>query len=171
MNLNELPDMSDALKKVQQFDEKKKLDPVGKEDDDVNNDGKVDSSDSYLKNRRKTVKAAIAKEAYTVTNADKKGNTKAYQNYKAGMKGKDGKPLYKAADHMKEEEQLDEMMPYSMMRNMTGASKTMLGVNKGGSNPLGLTGKATSAGGGKTFTTSNQALAESTCPIYYGNCW
>ena len=41
-------------------------------------------------------------EAYTVTNADKKGNTKAYQNYKAGMKGKDGKPLYKAADHMKE---------------------------------------------------------------------
>ena len=161
MNLNELPDMSDALKKVQQFDEKKKLDPVGKEDDDVNNDGKVDSSDSYLKNRRKTVKAAIAKEAYTVTNADKKGNTKAYQNYKAGMKGKDGKPLYKAADHMKEEEQLDEMMPYSMMRNMTGASKTMLGVNKGGSNPLGLTGKATSAGGGKTFTTSNQLLQRS----------
>ena len=48
------------------------------------------------------------------------------------------------------------MMPYSMMRNMTGASKTMLGVNKGGSNPLGLTGKATSAGGGKTFTTSNR---------------
>ena len=111
MNLNELPDMSDALKKVQQFDEKKKLDPVGKEDDDVNNDGKVDSSDSYLKNRRKTVKAAIAKEAdsmrLAVTNADKKGNTKAYQNYKAGMKGKDGKPLYKAADHMKEEVELD----------------------------------------------------------------
>ena len=93
MNLNDLPDMSEALKKVQQFDEKKKLDPVGKEDDDVNNDGKVDSSDSYLKNRRKTVKAAIAKESCTVTNADKKGNTKAYQNYKAGMKGKDGKPM------------------------------------------------------------------------------
>ena len=38
-----------------------------------------------------------------VTNADKKGNTPAYQNYKKGMKGKDGKPMYKAADHMKEE--------------------------------------------------------------------
>ena len=48
-------------------------------------------------------------EQYTVTNADKKGNTKAYQNFKAGMKGKDGKPLYKAADHMKKEEvELDE---------------------------------------------------------------
>ena len=51
-----------------------------------------------------------ANEAYTVTNADKKGNTQAYQNYKKGMKGKDGKPLYKAADHMKEEELLEKGM-------------------------------------------------------------
>ena len=224
MNLNDLPDMSDALKKVQQFDEKKKLDPVGKEDDDVNNDGKVDSSDSYLKNRRKTVKAAIAKEAYTVTNADKKGNTKAYQNYKAGMKGKDGKPLYKAADHMKAEEveldeadslaamqarrekrlaaqrkregttasgrdfghdyslsdkqqkarrdaefkagmkkeeveQTDEMMSIGSMRNMSGMSRSQLGVNTGGSNPLGLTGSRTSAGGGMTYTNNARLLA------------
>jgi hypothetical protein len=48
------------------------------------------------------LKEENVEEAYTVTAADKKGNTKAYQNYKAGMKGKDGKPLYKAADHMKE---------------------------------------------------------------------
>ena len=41
-------------------------------------------------------------EQYTVTNADKKGNTKAYQNFKAGMKKKDGTPMYKAVDHMKE---------------------------------------------------------------------
>ena len=32
------------------------LDPVGKEDDDVDNDGDVDDSDKYLKNRRKKVK-------------------------------------------------------------------------------------------------------------------
>jgi hypothetical protein len=31
------------------------LDPVGKEDDDINNDGKVDKTDRYLKNRRNTV--------------------------------------------------------------------------------------------------------------------
>ena len=44
-------------------------------------------------------------EQMIVTNADKKGNTKAYQNFKAGMKNpKTGKPVYKAADHMKEEE-------------------------------------------------------------------
>ena len=42
-------------------------------------------------------------EAMIVTNADKKGNTPAYQAYKAGKKNvKTGKPLYKAADHMKE---------------------------------------------------------------------
>ena len=43
-------------------------------------------------------------EAYEVTNADKKGNTPAYQGYKAGKKNvKTGEPLYKAASHMKEE--------------------------------------------------------------------
>jgi len=39
-----------------------KLDPVGKEDDDINNDGKVDSSDEYLKKRRKTVSKAVKNE-------------------------------------------------------------------------------------------------------------
>jgi len=34
---------------------KEGLDPVGKEDKDVDNDGDVDSSDSYLKNRRKVI--------------------------------------------------------------------------------------------------------------------
>ena len=44
-------------------------------------------------------------EAYTVTNADKKGNTPAWKGYKAGKKNvKTGEPLYKAADHVKEEE-------------------------------------------------------------------
>ena len=38
------------------------LDAVGKEDDDVDNDGDVDDSDRYLKNRRKKVKKAMKKE-------------------------------------------------------------------------------------------------------------
>ena len=38
----------------------KKLDPVGQEDDDVDNDGDVDSSDSYLKKRRSAIGARIA---------------------------------------------------------------------------------------------------------------
>ena len=45
------------------------------------------------------------KEAYTVTAADKKGNTPAYQGLKAGKKNvKTGEPMYKAADHLKKED-------------------------------------------------------------------
>jgi hypothetical protein len=35
------------------------LDPVGQEDEDINNDGKVDKTDDYLKNRRDTISKAI----------------------------------------------------------------------------------------------------------------
>ncbi|BCV00630.1 MAG: hypothetical protein CM15mV36_1200 [Caudoviricetes sp.] len=38
MNFKELPDMSAAYQEVQE--KAKKLDPVGKEDGDINNDGK-----------------------------------------------------------------------------------------------------------------------------------
>jgi hypothetical protein len=38
------------------------LDPVGKADDDIDNDGDVDSSDKYLHNRRKTIKKAMKRK-------------------------------------------------------------------------------------------------------------
>jgi len=42
-------------------------------------------------------------EAYIVSQSDKTGNTKAYQDMKAGKKNQiTGEPLYKKADHMKE---------------------------------------------------------------------
>ena len=39
-----------------------KIDPVNKEDTDVNNDGKVNESDEYLKNRRETIAKEMDKE-------------------------------------------------------------------------------------------------------------
>ena len=39
-----------------------KLDPIGKEDDDINNDGKVDKTDKYLANRRKTIAKNLKEE-------------------------------------------------------------------------------------------------------------
>ena len=157
---------------------KEALDPVGKEDGDVNNDGKKDSTDSYLMKRRKAIGSAMKKRLkeeraslsevitdkedekkvvekrinnkvtinpklseaveelggevlemvevdqesrtdvkqkeysdwrsdlqegpYVVTNADKKGNTPAYQGLMKGAKNKvTGKPLYVAAPHLK----------------------------------------------------------------------
>jgi hypothetical protein len=38
------------------------LDAVGKEDDDINNDGKVDKADDYLKNKRKVISKNIDEE-------------------------------------------------------------------------------------------------------------
>ena len=46
--------------------QKEALDPVGKEDSDVNNDGKVDSSDSYLKKRRAAIGKAMGKDGKNV---------------------------------------------------------------------------------------------------------
>ena len=69
---------------------KGKLDPVGKEDKDVNNDGKVNKTDSYLMNRRKAIGKAMAKEEFladgtTSTEASgKKINPKGVDNYKSG---------------------------------------------------------------------------------------
>ena len=42
----------------------KGLDPVGKEDGDVNNDGKKDKTDKYLMNRREKIGKAMAKEEF-----------------------------------------------------------------------------------------------------------
>ena len=40
----------------------KGLDPVGKEDDDVDNDGDEDDSDAYLKKRRDAISKAVKKQ-------------------------------------------------------------------------------------------------------------
>jgi len=58
-----------------------------------------------------------------VTNADKKANTKAYQNYKAGNKA------YKAADHLKNEE---IQVEGALVKAAQGAEKVGGAIVKGG---------------------------------------
>jgi len=41
------------------YDIREELDPVGSEDDDIDNDGDSDASDDYLKNRRDVVTKAV----------------------------------------------------------------------------------------------------------------
>jgi hypothetical protein len=47
-----------------ELDEKKKLDKVGQEDGDIDNDGDEDDSDEYLSKKRKAIKKAMAKEGF-----------------------------------------------------------------------------------------------------------
>ena len=51
-----------SWKEFNQSLEEKKLDPVGQEDADIDNDGDVDSSDKYLHKRRKAIGNAIGKK-------------------------------------------------------------------------------------------------------------
>ena len=53
-------DMGNILNRY--YDIEEALDPVGKEDDDVDNDGDVDDSDAYLKKRRAAISKAIKKQ-------------------------------------------------------------------------------------------------------------
>ena len=55
-------DLKEIAEAYQLVYEKKKLDAVGKEDDDVDNDGDVDSSDEYLKKRRAAIGKAMGKD-------------------------------------------------------------------------------------------------------------
>ena len=61
------PTKSEKYKGKQTAKAKQGLDPVGKEDGDVNNDGKKDGSDKYLMKRRKAIGKAMAtrKEEYS----------------------------------------------------------------------------------------------------------
>jgi hypothetical protein len=47
-----------------ELEEKKKLDKVGQEDGDIDNDGDEDDSDEYLSKKRKAIKKAMAKEGF-----------------------------------------------------------------------------------------------------------
>ena len=72
--------------------EKKKLDPVGKEDGDVDNDGDKDKSDKYILNRRKAIGDAMAKkkgmsEEFIGEVAASKQKEVAVNNYKPIAKG------------------------------------------------------------------------------------
>ena len=55
-------EIQSVWKAFQEVQEKKKLDPVGKEDGDIDNDGDKDSSDEYLANRRKAVSKSMKKD-------------------------------------------------------------------------------------------------------------
>ena len=87
------------------------LDPVGREDGDVNNDGKKDGTDKYLMNRRKAIGKAIKKKmSEGVRDMDPEKGTaerKARLEKKRGMK-MDDHPEYK------KEEYIPEVMTDSM---------------------------------------------------------
>lgn len=75
--LNAVKNVTKEGKEVSQhrafgYTTEKKMDPVGKADADIDNDGDVDSSDKYLHNRRKAIKKSMGKESKVVINPEVK---------------------------------------------------------------------------------------------------
>ena len=92
--LGEMHGVRYQVSPVEELQEKKKkgkkLDPVGKEDADIDNDGDVDDSDSYLKKRREAIGKAMKKEEVEVeTELDERACWDSHK--KVGMKMKGGK--------------------------------------------------------------------------------
>jgi CHASE3 domain sensor protein len=77
------------------------MDPVGKEDDDVNNDGKVDKSDKYLKNRREKISKNVKEAAKPdFLDIDKDGDKK--EPMKKAVVDKKKNPFAKKDESMEE---------------------------------------------------------------------
>lgn len=78
-----------VIEKKKPADDKVEMDPVGQGDDDIDNDGDTDASDSYLKNRRKAIKKSKMDEAKTDGVApgslEKDGHLCASRIFKAGV--------------------------------------------------------------------------------------
>ena len=87
-------------------------------------------------------------KGYVVTNADKKGNTPAYQAYKAGKKKKDGKPMYRAADHLKDEVEYTESVGTAVDKTLSAVgdvakvgAKAAVGTAKGAAGAVKVASK------------------------------
>ena len=87
-----------AINKRRMKTDEAKMDPVGKADADIDNDGDVDSSDKYLHNRRKAIKKAISKENVAAVKQNKPLQRKLDKLY--GKKPQRNKSLEKKLDKL-----------------------------------------------------------------------
>lgn len=85
------------------------LDPVGKEDGDINNDGKKDSSDEYLKKRRDAIDSAMNEEP-KFDDMDKETLDKEFDDEEPMFKDMDKKTL-----DIEEDEELARMIQLAGM--------------------------------------------------------
>lgn len=90
----------------------KKLDPIDKEDEDIDNDGKPNTkTDKYLKNRRAAIKKAMAKKKQVV---------------KEGTIVTDGKLFYGGFPMLKENKKYSEVGTAEMMKILGGGGHPVM---------------------------------------------
>lgn len=94
--------------------EKKKMDPVGGADADIDNDGDVDDSDEYLHKKRKAIKKAIEK--------DKEGKDDDGEEVKEGGCSSLNANYLKSAAKAKAKKKVDEHIKGGLEKGSDGYS-------------------------------------------------
>ena len=122
--------LKESLRRVVKRVLMEKMDPVGKEDGDIDNDGDEDSSDKYLKKRREAVGKAMQKEVH--------GGGHWYEIYDE----ESGKTLEIWATSQEEAEYKSEEVDYDAYRDGQAvmATKNMAEELKGGQKKLDTDG-------------------------------
>lgn len=114
-------------------------DHVGKEDDDVNNDKKVNSTDKYLLNRRKAISANVRKEETEEVDEALVGNQHKIDANKNGKVDSHDFHLLRKRKKVAEEAELDEVSNASKVFNKIAAKAG--GGEKGKKMAAGLLNK------------------------------
>lgn len=156
---------------------KEGLDPVGSEDDDVNNDGKSDSSDSYLKKRRTAVAKAIGKKtkvkegkagahemahhyAMEYMKAHKAGNLELCQEYRDACEGYGGKLQHGTQGECYHAHQgISGGKPYALEGLLGGTLGAVGGAMLGGLPGAGI-GYAAGSKAGDDFSSESRGVKE-----------
>jgi hypothetical protein len=118
--------MMDGFKKgaPKQMLKESPLDPVGKEDDDIDNDGDTDKTDKYLANRRQAVGKAIS-GGRMMKESDPE-NDKWYEDFEDGLRNLANNRYisqFEYAQYMKALDHVDPMDNYSEMNGHDAAKE------------------------------------------------
>lgn len=129
MKTQDIRNMALALQAVEEAS-KKKMDPVGREDGDIDNDGDKDKSDDYLHNRRKAISSAVKGKGTkeTVTTEALVGNQHKIDANKNGkIDAHDFKLLRKGKKVAEDIEELDELSKETLGSYVKKASRNLAG--------------------------------------------
>jgi hypothetical protein len=96
--------LTELIKQVLSKPIGEKMDPVGKEDEDINNDGKVDKTDDYLMNKRKAISKSTQKEDLDLGHQDDEPGMLKADLYRIG---KYAMELYKIMDGLDDGGEVD----------------------------------------------------------------
>jgi len=120
--------VADVLAGKRPVEEKKKMDPVGQEDGDIDNDGDKDSSDEYLMKKRKAIGKAMKKDAGGKEPIDTKPKMD-----EGKQKKEDATPI--DDDDPRYKDDIDGKKPKPKSKGFTlGKHKSMSGRDSGQSN-------------------------------------